>query len=130
MNTQHAPKVLLVDDCVAQRDLYQVILERDFRVLTASRGDDGIALAVSERPDLIVLDVMMPGLDGWETCTKIKSHPVTADIPVVLLTAADDVDLSQHAVAVGASAIMTKPCPAHGFLEQLFALLNQIGRRI
>jgi CheY-like chemotaxis protein len=106
------PTLLLVDDCVAERELYEHALETEFNILTASRGSDGVNLAISERPDLVLLDVKMPGIDGWAACTYIKSHPDTADIPVVLLTGADDVDLTQHAVAVGASALLTKPCPA------------------
>ena len=106
------PTLLLVDDCVAERELYEQALEMEFNILTASRGSDGVNLAISERPDLVLLDVTMPGVDGWAACTYIKSHPDTADIPVVLLTGADDVDLTQHAVAVGASALLTKPCPA------------------
>jgi CheY-like chemotaxis protein len=106
------PKLLLVDDCVAERDLYEMVLAREFNILTANRGSDGVHMALSERPDVVVLDVNMPGLDGWTTCTFIKSHPDTADIPVVLLTGADDIDLTQHAVAVGASALLTKPCAA------------------
>ena len=106
------PTLLLVDDCVAERELYEIVLGREFNILTANRGSDGVHMALSERPDLVVLDVNMPGIDGWTTCTFIKSHPDTADIPVVLLTGADEVDLTQHALAVGASALLTKPCPA------------------
>jgi CheY-like chemotaxis protein len=104
--------LLLIDDCVAERELYELTLEPDFNILTANRGSDGVTLAVAERPDLVLLDVTMPGIDGWETCTRIKSHPETADIPVLLLTASDDRDLTQHAVAVGAYALLKKPCPA------------------
>ena len=106
------PTLLLVDDCVAERELYELALETEFNILTACRGSDGVNLALSERPDLVLLDVRMPGIDGWTTCAYIKSHPDTADIPVVLLTGADDVDLTQHAVAVGASALLKKPCRA------------------
>jgi CheY-like chemotaxis protein len=102
--------LLLVDDCVAEREFYAQALETEFNILTAGRGSDGVTLALNERPDLVLLDVAMPGMDGWTTCTYIKSHPDTADIPVVLLTGTDDVDLTQHAVAVGASALLTKPC--------------------
>jgi len=105
------PTLLLVDDCVAEREFYEHALETEFNILTASRGSDGVALALNERPDLVLLDVKMPGMDGWAACTYIKSHPDTADIPVILLTRTDDVDLTQHAVAVGASALLTKPCP-------------------
>ena len=105
------PTLLLTDDSATQRDMCEMALAPQFNILTASRGSDGVNLAISERPDLVLLDVMMPGLDGWETCTYIKSHPDTADIPVVLLTGSDDADLSQHAMAVGATALLNKPCP-------------------
>ena len=104
--------VLLVDDTAAERDLYQMMLEAHFDISTATRGVEGIAVAVRQRPDVIVLDVMMPGLDGWQTCTEMKCLPDTFDIPVILLTGADDRDLSQHAMAVGASALLQKPCAA------------------
>src|SRR4051812_1085186 len=104
------PTLLLIDDCAEERELCEVALEQEFNILTASRGADGMAIAIRDRPDLVLLDVMMPGLDGWATCTRIKSHIDTADIPVILLTSADDRDLTQHAVAVGATAVLTKPC--------------------
>ena len=89
--------LLLVDDCVTERDLYELVLRPNFQILTAGRGVEGLAVAVAKRPDVIILDVMMPGIDGWETCTRIKGHPVTSNIPVILLTGSDDRDLSQHA---------------------------------
>ena len=118
------PTVLLVDDCVAERELYELTLEPEFNILTANRGREGLTLAIDRRPDLVLLDVKMPGIDGWETCTYIKSHPETADIPVVLLTGADDVDLTQHAVAVGASAVLRKPCPAEKLRETILQALK------
>jgi CheY-like chemotaxis protein len=117
-------KLLLVDDYVPERDLYEIALEQHFQILTASNGPEGIAMAIAERPHVIVLDVLMPGMDGWETCTKIKSHPVTADIPVILLTGSDERSLSRHAVAVGAAAILTKPCPADRLVERIRALVE------
>jgi len=118
------PTLLLVDDCVAERDVYAQALEPEFNILTASRGSDGVNLAISERPDLVLLDVKMPGIDGWATCTYIKSHPDTADIPVVLLTGADDVDLTQHAAEVGASALLNKPCPADKLRDTILQALG------
>jgi CheY-like chemotaxis protein len=117
-------RLLLVDDTVAQRDLYEIMLEHDFAVSTASRGAEGIVQAVRDRPDVIVLDVMMPGLSGWETCAEIKSHPATAHIPVILLTATDERDLSQHAVAVGAAALLRKPCPIDRLTETIRQVLS------
>jgi CheY-like chemotaxis protein len=106
------PSLLLVDDCIAERDFHALALETDFTIVTADRGDQAVALAVRERPDVVVLDVNMPGMDGWEACTALKCHPTTADTPVIILTGANDRDLTQHAIAVGASAILRKPCPA------------------
>ena len=118
------PTVLLVDDCVAERELYELTLEPEFKILTASRGREGLTVAINEQPDVVLLDVKMPGIDGWETCTYIKSHPRTADIPVVLLTGADDVDLTQHAVAVGATAVLRKPCPAEKLRQTILQALK------
>jgi DNA-binding response OmpR family regulator len=118
------PSALLVDDSVAERDLYELVLKEHFQILTANRGADAVAVAASDHPDIIVLDVMMPGLTGWETCARIKSNPATADIPVVLLTGVDDVDLTQHAFAVGADDVLNKPCPAGRLLECVRAVLD------
>ena len=117
-------RLLLVDDYAPERELYEIALEQQFQILTASNGPEGIAMAIAERPHVIVLDVLMPGMDGWETCTKIKSHPVTADIPVILLTGSDEHNLSQQAVAVGAAAILTKPCPADRLVDRIRSLLE------
>jgi CheY-like chemotaxis protein len=76
-----------------------------------------------DHPDVVVLDVMMPGLDGWETCVAIKSNPNTADIPVILLTASEEQNLQQHAIAVGANALLSKPCPADRLVATILATL-------
>lgn len=104
------PKLLLIDDYAPHRSLYEMALESDFEVVTAARGADGLRLAASSHPDVILLDVFMPEMDGWETCMRLKSDPATESIPVILLTGATDVDLTDHAMAVGASALLTKPC--------------------
>ena len=119
------PSLLLIDDCAEQRDLYAFALESTFEVVTASRGVEGIELATKERPDAIVLDVMMPGMDGWETCTQIKCNADTASIPVILLTATSDGDLAQHATAVGASAILRKPCSTDRLQEAILAAMSE-----
>ena len=117
------PHLLLVDDCVAVRDLYELALAPTFEVSTANRGVEGVALAMTEHPDVVVLDVLMPGMDGWETCAVLKSNPFTAHIPVILLTGADDRDLTQHAAAVGASALLNKPCPADRLVTTILSAL-------
>jgi CheY-like chemotaxis protein len=121
--------LLLIDDCVSERDLYECVLETEFSILTATRGADGLLLADRARPDAIVLDVLMPGMDGWETCTQIKGNPSTADIPVILLTAVDDHDVLQHAIAVGASAVLHKPCSGDRLRDAILAAVNDLTGR-
>jgi CheY-like chemotaxis protein len=101
----------MIDDSTSERDLYALMLERDVQVLTASRGSEGIALAQTERPDAIVLDVMMPEMNGWEVCRRLKSNPATASIPIVMLTAQDEPGLAFEAERHGAASLLTKPCP-------------------
>ena len=119
--------VLLVDDCVAERDLYQCVLEPEFHVLTAARGAEGAALAAAYHPDVIVLDVMMPGIDGLETCARIKGEAATANIPILLLTGAERADLPQRAKAVWAWTILRKPCPADTLRNAILAAAGTLG---
>jgi CheY-like chemotaxis protein len=121
--------ILLIDDAPTERDLYELVLRPEFDILTASRGAEGVVLAEREKPDAIVLDVMMPGMDGWETCTIIKTNSSTSEIPVILLTGSDESDLSQHAVAVGASALLRKPCCGNQLRKAIVeAIARSTGR--
>lgn len=105
------PRVLLVDDSDEQRSLYAAMLAPAARVGTASRGEDALALACADPPDVIVLDVMMPGMDGWETCERLKADPITSRIPIIMLTSLDGVDVPARARRAGAIAVLMKPCP-------------------
>jgi CheY-like chemotaxis protein len=118
------PCLLLIDDAVGQRDLYEVALRLEFEVLTATRGEEGVALAASKHPDAIVLDVVMPGIDGWETCTRIKHNPETANIPVILLTGTNEPNLSERAEAVGATAVLLKPCLVDTLRNTVLVAIN------
>ncbi len=82
-------KILLIDDEDDIRTVAQMSLQAvgGFRVLLASGGEEGLEISASENPDLILLDVMMPGLDGPETLKRLKSDPNSKDIPIVFLTA-------------------------------------------
>ena len=121
-------RLLLIDDCISQRDLYEWVLRGQFEVVTAARGEEGMELAKSVHPDVIVLDVKMPGLDGWETCQQLTSHPATSDIPVILLTGADDTDLVQRANHVGAAALLKKPCSADRLNETIQSCVHDPRR--
>jgi CheY-like chemotaxis protein len=99
--------VLVIDDDPAFRDLVTRFLGKGgFRVVTASDGNEGLIRARQLRPDVITLDVMMPGLDGWSLLAALKAEPALADIPVIMLTIADD---RNKGFALGASEYLTKP---------------------
>ena len=93
--------------------------------ITCSRGEDAIALARSEPFDVVVLDVLMPGMDGWEVCRQLKADQSTADIPIVMLTSLDAVDVPARARQLGAAAVLMKPCP----IERLMLVLNALARQ-
>jgi len=105
------PRVLLVDDSAEYRDLYALMLEQTATVITASRGEEAVAIASAEAVDAIVLDVMMPGMDGWQTCEQLKANPETSTIPVIMLTSLDGLDVPETAARVGAASVLIKPCP-------------------
>src|ERR1700722_15435139 len=86
------PTILVVDDTPTNVEVVRRFLEAEgFHTLTASDGPTARSLSRVRQPDLILLDVMMPGETGFETCAQLKSDPVTADIPVIFLSALDDV---------------------------------------
>lgn len=108
---EQPPLVLLIEDSEDQIDLYALFLQDHYRVLQAGHGVKGLQLALAERPDVIVCDLAMPGLDGWEVCRHLAAHPGTASIPVIILTSSPDADLQARAAAAGAECLLTKPCP-------------------
>ena len=102
-----ANTVLIIDDDTLSREMVQSFLTREgFRVHLAASGDDGVRLAKEIRPSAITLDVMMPGCDGWAVLSALKSDPRTQDIPVIMLTVAED---RSRGFTLGASDYVTKP---------------------
>ena len=105
------PRVLLVDDSDEHRDLYALMLEPTATVVTASRGEHALEIARAEPLDAIILDVLMPGMDGWAVAERLKANALTSSIPVILLTSLDGLDVPDRAHRVGAAAVIMKPCP-------------------
>jgi two-component system, OmpR family, phosphate regulon response regulator PhoB len=103
-------KLLIADDESGIRSLVRMTLERDsYEILEASDGEEAIALARKHHPEVVLLDVMMPGLSGFDVCRALKDDPATAEATVVMLTArAQDSDREQG-VAAGADDYFTKP---------------------
>ena len=102
-----SPMVLVVDDEKATRELISRGLEKEgFRLLVAGSGEEALRLAREKKPDVISLDVLMPGMDGWTVLRALKADPITAPIPVVMVSMLDDRDIGH---ALGASDYLTKP---------------------
>ncbi len=117
-----AGTVLVIDDDPAARQLVARMLNKDgFRVLEAANGREGLRLAGTERPDVITLDVLMPELDGWGVLSALKSDPLLASIPVVMLTITDQRNLG---FSLGATEYLTKPIER----AQLSAVLARYRR--
>ncbi len=103
------PKLLLVDDEPTNLQVLRQVLQDDYRLFFAKDGDKALELAARECPDLILLDVMMPGMTGYEVCSRLKQSEATAAIPVIFVTALVDVDDEARGFEVGAVDYITKP---------------------
>jgi len=108
-----SPTILVVDDTVTNLILVSSVLEAEgFHTLTASDGPTARELSRVHKPDVILLDVLMPGETGFETCAQLKSDPVTADIPIIFLSSLDDVKSKVAGLKIGGVDYITKP--VHG----------------
>jgi len=102
--------VLVVDDDPRLLQIVAMYLSIEgYDVATAYNGEDGLSEILQQRPDLVILDVMMPGMDGLEACRRIRSNPDTADIPVVMFSALSGDDDIERARLAGANNMITKP---------------------
>ena len=117
-------KVLVADDEAYIRLLVRSILGKDYTVLEASDGEEAVNMAHAQRPDLILMDIMMPKLDGVGACNIIKSDPITGTIPVVMLTALADKLDQKYATDMGADGYMIKPFSSWELLYTVNSLLT------
>jgi two-component system cell cycle response regulator DivK len=120
-----APLVLLVDDLADQRTMYQEYLEYGgFSVIVAASAPEGIAKAIDLVPDVIVMDLSMPGIDGFEATKVLKAISQTRHIPVVAFTAHSPHLPREWAVAAGCDGYLQKPLLPHDLAEHIVALLK------
>ena len=101
--------VLVVDDAEANIDILVEALGSEYEVSVAMDGESALESVESELPDIILLDIMMPGMDGYEVCQRLKSDTKTAGIPIVFLTAMTDDENRTRGFELGAVAYITKP---------------------
>ncbi|MEW6516345.1 MAG: response regulator [candidate division FCPU426 bacterium] len=117
--------IVVVDDEKDIRGLIDIILSAQrYTVIPAKSGQELFDVLARIRPDLILLDVMMPGLDGFEVCGRLKQSPATRDIPVVMLTVMADPREVQKGWEAGADAYLTKPFEPQEFEREIRAILG------
>jgi two-component system, cell cycle response regulator DivK len=116
--------VLLVDDYPDNRDIYvQYLTYAGLRVEEAENGHQALDKAFTIRPDVIVMDLSLPGLDGWEATRRLKQDPRTRDTPVIALTGHALAGHSKVALDAGCDVFITKPCLPERLLEEIRAVL-------
>jgi DNA-binding response OmpR family regulator len=125
-----AAKILVIDDEKDVLEVLHLVLSRSgYDVAASSSGMEGLALAQSDRPDLILLDIMMQRMDGWEVLRALKSDAETRDIPVVILSARVEPKDKIRGLQEGAVDYVTKPFAVREILEKVSLILNDLAER-
>jgi CheY-like chemotaxis protein len=117
------PSVLIVDDSRVNIEIMRQILSPEYRTFRACNGQQALDLARTYPPDLILLDVEMPGMDGYQVCATLKSDPRTRDIPIIFVTGMDDAESFEKGYAAGAAGFLTKPVDPAAVRSQVFIQL-------
>lgn len=118
--------ILVVDDDFLNRELLQAHMENaHYNVILANSGSKALEMAVAYQPDIILMDVNMPGLNGYRVCNELKKTPTTSHIPVLLMTAMDDDENVVLATEAGADGFISKPFDIPHMLEQISRLIGR-----
>lgn len=118
--------ILIVDDDeVLIRTVRPILISHGYSVLTANVGEDGLHIAKHQKPNLILLDVILPGIKGRDVCKRLKEDAETKDIPVIFLTAKDSQDDIEAEMSAGAEAHLTKPVNAESLIVTIQGVLNR-----
>ncbi len=121
-------KVLIVQDDVGARRLVEFTLQQEgIEVVTAANGLEALERAQVEQPDVIVMDVVMPVMAGFETCLRLKEIPTTSHIPILLLTAEGEETNRDYGLLAGADECLMKPAPPQVVAEHIRKLVAQVN---
>ncbi len=127
MKDQTAPLILVVDDYQDAREMYAEYLQfSGFRVAEASNGTEAVKQAVELKPDLILMDLSLPGMDGWEATRRLKADDTTRHIPIVALTGHALAGASEGAKRAGCDSFVTKPCLPDDLVVEVRRMLNTV----
>ncbi len=126
MTMTNPKRVLVIDDDDGVREIIQICLEAaaGWEVVTAASGQEGLELAQTEQPDAILLDVMMPEMDGPTTFRKLCAIPEICNIPTILLTAKAKISEKEQFINLGVTGVITKPFEAQDLVDQICAILK------
>jgi CheY-like chemotaxis protein len=128
MDARGPATILVVEDNEASRDALSRRLERrGYRIVLAVDGHEAVSKGRSASPDLILMDLGLPGIDGWEATRQLKGDPSTAQIPIIVLSAHAMTNDRDMALAAGGDDFDTKPVRFHQLLEKIQTLLNSQG---
>lgn len=118
-------RILIIDDEIYILHVLEFSLSMEgYRVISAASGEEALGKIESDPPDLIVLDVMMPGMDGHEVCRRLKQDERTCEIPIIFLSARDGAGDRQTGIELGANAYITKPFSPQQLIDQIQTLLE------
>ncbi|MFZ4683233.1 MAG: response regulator [Terrimicrobiaceae bacterium] len=124
------PKILLVEDNEMNRDmLSRRLTRRGYEVVMAADGQEGVNLAASAAPDVVLMDMSLPVIDGWEATKRIKADPATAALPVIALTAHAMSGDREQALAAGCDDYDTKPIELDRLLGKIATQLERAGKQ-
>ncbi|MEC4984827.1 MAG: response regulator [Oscillatoria sp. PMC 1068.18] len=118
--------ILVVDDEDGVREIIQMTIEAviGWEVMTAASGNEGLAIAATKQPDAILLDVMMPDIDGITTFKQLQANSATLHIPVILLTAKAKISEKKQLLDLGVAGVITKPFEAISLVQQICSILH------
>lgn len=127
MSKRHTrPRVLLVDDYPDAREMYSEYLQfSGFDVVEAANGMEALQSAIDRSPDIILMDLSLPVMDGWEATRRLKADERTASIPVVALTGHALAGISEGAKRAGCDAFVTKPCLPEDLVKEIRRILDE-----